>query len=228
MRPALRSGPPNPEAPGRQPNTSPSTRSTVVKDATSARGQLRHGAGGIPEREQGRERVAVGRAERIQRLGLLTDRHGGQHATQSLVACGEEHAPRERVHRRGAGEGVAVEIPVDGRQRAEVHQQREEDGDAVEPLREPVRARRGGDRRARRRWPRPPRAGRRGATTASARRRVAPGTRTSRRDTRRAAGGGSPGPSRRRRASPGGSRRSARSGRRRARGRVSRRPPARR
>ena len=67
------------------------------------------------------------------------------------LARGQEQVPGERVHGRGAGERVAVEVAVDGGERTEVDEHREEHRHRVEPLGEAVGTRGGGDRRRRRR-----------------------------------------------------------------------------
>ena len=74
----------------------------------------------MPQSDRGSQRPVVRGAEhRLDRL-LLPDQHGGKHTAQTFGPGREQDAPRERVHRGPAGEGVSVEIAVDRGQCAQI------------------------------------------------------------------------------------------------------------
>src|SRR5664279_676819 len=85
-------------------------------------------------------RHGVGHAEQLLDRRLVPHHHGGHDPGQALGPGGQQDAPRERVDRCSADQGVMVRIAVDGGQPGEVGQEDEHDRDLVEVLGEPTRA----------------------------------------------------------------------------------------
>ena len=223
MRPPLRSGPPIRTA-------APSARSIVVNDDTSARVKLRDRPRRVAEREQRGEGPACP-ARRVpsSAAGLVADRHGGEDTAEAFLACREQHAPRERIDRRRARRTCTGR----GRGRPRPARRGRRGGRGARAPGRVCSAKPSGSAPAAMSGARGDRVGLgvaigEGRPRREPRRRAGRGTRTNPRGRRPGGGGGSTGPAPPRPASPDGCHRSARSGRGRAPGRASRRPPVRR